>query len=342
MIKKLVGAIAASALLFAMPVPASHADTYTPSTASQDFSTGTAGWSQSSEFTGLCLPALVCPAVVNSWSGGGADGNGYIRTQFGSVASTQAGSSTGVWESPTFEYKGLGGKVPGAVSFDMNMLRNVGALLDLSVLNDTSYSVDLVDQANGTKISVVPSTVAAPNTSWSAIPSASVNPDLIKIGHDYRIRITTTYHAVVTVIAAGEVGYDNVRLTTSAGNGGGGGNNSSITDIKDLRKYVKNYILPATGTVHGKLLSVHLRCPQAAAPRPCQIQLAGLQKGKFSKAATARKIVKLRAGKERTVKVRIKPKYVASYAKAKKVWVKIIVRVGKVRVVVRKTMKIKH
>src|SRR5690349_14671174 len=126
MIKKLVGAIAASALLFAMPVPASHADTYTPNTASQDFSTGTAGWGQSSEFSGLCLPALVCPAVVNSWSGGGADGNGYIRTQFGSVASTQAGSSTGVWESPTFEYKGLGGKVPGAVSFDMNMLRNVG------------------------------------------------------------------------------------------------------------------------------------------------------------------------------------------------------------------------
>ena len=40
--------------------------------------------------------------------------------------------------------------------------------------------------------------------------------------------------------------------------------------------------------------------------------------------------------------MRIKPKYVASYAKAKKVWVKIIVRVGKVRVTVRKTMKIKH
>lgn len=340
--RKYVGALVATAFMFALPVPASHADTYAPNPASQDFSTGTAGWTQSSEFSGLCLPALVCPAVVNSWNGGGADGNGYIRTQFGSVASTLAGSSTGVWDSPAFEYKGLNGAKPGAVSFDMNQLRNVGALLDLSLLNDTSYSVDLIDQSNGTKISVVPNTVAVPNTNWTAIPSASINPDLLRLNHSYRIRITTTYHAVVTVIAAGEVGYDNVRLTTSAGNGGGGNGGTNITDIKDLRKYVKNYILPKSAEVQGRLLVVKLRCPQAASPRPCQIQFQGLQKGKFSKAATARKIVKLKANKERTVKIRIKPKYVSSYAKAKKIWVKVIVRVGKVRVTVRKTMKISN
>ena len=101
-------------------------------------------------------------------------------------------------------------------------------------------------------------------------------------------------------------------------------------------------VLPATASVQGHLLVVHLRCPGAASPKPCQIQFAGLQKGKFSKAATARKIVKLKANKERTVKIRIKPGYVKAYAAAKKIWIKIIVRVGKVRVTVRKRMKITH
>ena len=93
-------------------------------------------------------------------------------------------------------------------------------------------------------------------------------------------------------------------------------------------------------SVEGRFLKVHLRCPPQASPQACQTQLQGLQKGKFSKPATARKIVKMKAGKERTVKLRIKPAYVNSYSKAKKVWVKCIVRVGKVRVSVRKSIKL--
>ena len=340
-LRKLLGALVASALLFAIPVPTAHADTYAPDAVNQDFAGSPGGWSQSSEFSGLCIQTLVCPAVNNSWSGGGADGNGYIRTQFGSVATTLAGSSTGIWVSPSFTYDGLKGKQPGSVTFDMNVLRNVGALLDLSLLNNAQYRVDLVDQTNGNKVSVVPSTLIAPNGSWTAISSASVNPSLLKLGRNYRIQITTTYHSVVTVIAVGEVGYDNVRLTTAAANGTGDGGNGGITNIKHLRKLVKNYILPGSVSVEDRFLKVHLRCPEAAAPRPCQIQIQGLQKGKFSKPATARKIVKIKAGKERTVKIRIKPAYLASYKVAKKVWLKSIVRVGKVRVSVRKPIKVR-
>ena len=339
-LRKLLGAVIASALLFAMPVPAAHADTYAPDPVDQDFAGSQGGWSQSSEFSGLCVQTLVCPAVNNTWSPGGADGNGYLRTQFGSVSTTLAGTSTGIWDSPAFTYNGVKGKVPGSVTFDMNILRNVAALLDMSLLNDTQYRVDLVDQASGVKISVVAPTLIAPNGGWTSIPTASVNPGQVKLGHSYKIRITTTYHAVATVVAIGEVGYDNVRLTTAAASGGGGNGGSGITDIKHLRKLVKHYILPTTMKVQGRFLVAHLRCPQVASPRPCQIQLQGLQKGKFSLPATARKIVKLRAGKERTVKIRIKPAYVASYTKAAKVWVKCIVRVGKVRVTVRKPIKL--
>src|SRR5262245_27859463 len=99
-IRTLLGALVASALLFTMPVPTAHADTYPPQTVGQDFAGSPGGWSQSSEYAGLCIQALVCPAVSNSWSGGGADGNGYVRTQFQSVATTAAGTSTGIWQSP--------------------------------------------------------------------------------------------------------------------------------------------------------------------------------------------------------------------------------------------------
>ncbi len=340
-LRNLLGAVAASALLFAMPVPTAQAETYVSDAVNQDFSGSQGGWAGTAEYSGLCLPSLVCPAVANTYSAGGADGNGYVRTQFVSLAETLAGTSVGRWSSPSFTYDGLKGKTPGSVTFDMNIQGALGALLDLSGFNDANYSVDLVDQANGNRISVVPATLITKDAGWTAIPSASVNPNLVKIGHNYRIQITTTYHAVVTVVAIGEVGYDNVRLTTAATEGGGGNGGSSITNIKHLRKLVKNYILPSSVKVDGRFLLVHVKCPPAAAPKACQMQYQGLQKGKFSKPATARKITKIKAGKERTLKIRIKPAYVQSYSKAKKVWLKTVVRVGTVRVVVRKPIKVK-
>ncbi len=340
-LRKLLGALVASALLFAIPVPAAHADTYAPDAVNQDFSGSQGGWTTSSEFSQVCLQQLLCPGVNNTWVAGGADGNGYISTQFATLVETVPGTATGIWQSPAFTYNGLGGKAPGSVTFDMNMMKNLGALLNLSLLNDAQFSVDLVDLGTGVGVSVVPSTELTQNSGWVAIPSVSVNPNLLKLGHNYKIRISTTYHAAVTAVALGDVGYDNVRLTTAAASGTGSNGGSGITDIKQLRKLVKRYILPSSMQVEGRFLKVHLRCPAVAAPKACQIQLQGLQKGKFSKPATARKIAKIKAGKERTLRIRIKPAYVADYAKAKKVWVKCIVRVGKVRVSVRKPIKLR-
>ena len=339
-LRKLLGAVIASALLFAIPVPAAHADTFAPNPVSQDFSGSQGGWTTSAEFSQFCVQQLLCPAVNNTWVAGGADGNGYISTQFATLVETVPGTATGIWQSPAFTYSGLGGKTPGKVTFDMNMMKNLGALLNLSLLNDAQFSVNLVDQNTGVGVSLVPSTELTQNSGWVAIPSVSVNPNLLTLGHNYKIRIDTTYHAAVTAVALGEVGYDNVRLTTAAADGSGANRGSGITNIKHLRKLVKTYILPKSMTVEDRFLKVHLRCPAVATPRPCQIQLQGLQKGKFSQPATARKIVKLRAAKERTVKIRIKPGYVVSYTKAKKTWVKCIVRVGKVRVSVRKPIKL--
>lgn len=336
-----MAAVAAS-LLSLVPV-AGQADTYVPDVAAQDFAGGPGGWAATSTAEGACIPVLLCPTATNDWAAGGADGNGYIRTQFSTVAATVAGTTAGTWESPAFTYTGAGGQVPAAVTLDLNTRRDLGELLGLSVLNESSFQVDLVDQATGTKIGVVPATPLIASTSWTAIPTVSVNPALLRLGRAYRIQITTTYHAAVTAVVSGEVGYDNVRLTTAAGTPAGpvGPNGGSgITTVKQLRQFTKDYILPGSAKLVRGRLVMKLRCPAVASPKPCQVQLQGLSKGRFSKPATARKIVKINAGKTRLVKIRVKRPYVATYEAARKVWVKSIVRVGKVRVTVRKRVKL--
>ena len=342
--RKLLGAATAFALLSFAPV-AAHADTYTPDAASQDFAGSAAGWTETSASSGTCLPALLCPTVTNDWTGGGADGNGYIRTQFGTTVATLNGTSTGAWDSPAFTYKGNGGNVPATATFDMNMRSDVADLLSTSQLNDSSYRVDLVDVASGAQVSVVPPTLLSANTSWTAIQTASINPALLALGRSYKIRISTSYHSAGAITAAGEIGYDNVRLKTAgtAANGGSGSNGGSgITSISQLRDLTMSTILPGSAKLVGNKLKLKLRCPAVASPKACKIQVQGLAKGKFSKAATARKIVTIKPGKTRTVKIRVKAKYLATYQVAKKVWVKSTVRVGNVRVTVRKRVKLKH
>ncbi len=346
LMKRIVGAAVAAALLFAIPVPA-HADVYLPNQVAQDFAGSTGGWHSTTAFEGPCDVSLLCPTVVNGFAAGGADGNGFLSTRFGSLLTTTAGTSTGVWESPAFVYHGLGGTTPAQVTFDLKMLSDVGALLVASVSNNSSFRVDLVDQGTGNQISVVPPTTLSASTAWTAIPTASVNPSLVQLEHSYTLKISTSYSSGVAVDAQGTVGYDNVRLTTRDQNGNstvvpvvGPNGGSGITTRKELRKLAKTFILPDTAKVVGNKLKMKLRCPAKAAPLPCKIQVTGLSAGKFSKAATARKVASIKANKKKKVKIRIKQQYVASYQSAKKIWVKSTVRVGKIRVTVRKRVKL--
>jgi hypothetical protein len=342
-----------------MPVLA-HADTYTSDTLNRDFAGSAGGWTETTETGGSCASLLMCATVANGWNAGGADGNGYIRTQFSSVLATLTGTSTGIWDSPAFVYNGNAGAVPATATFDMNLRSDVVDLLGASI-NSSSFRVDLVDTVTTNQISVVPSTVLSPNTSWTAIPSASVNPALLTLGSSYKLRISTTFHSTVAVQATGEVGFDNVRLVTTAvpagpvpgppgppgtpatnDDNGGANHGSGITTRRQLRNLTKTYILPATAKLKGNKLRMKLRCPAIASPKPCKIQAQGLSKGKLSKPATGRKIVTIKPGKSKVVLIRVKPKYLAAYLVAKKIWVKTTVRVGSIRVTVRKRVKLKH
>jgi predicted DNA-binding antitoxin AbrB/MazE fold protein len=67
-----------------------------------------------------------------------------------------------------------------------------------------------------------------------------------------------------------------------------------------------------------------------------------LAKGKKSKPATGKKKVTIKAGKKKKVKIKVKPRFLAKYQKAKKVFVKAKVQVGTVKATVTKKMKLIH
>jgi hypothetical protein len=343
--KQLLGATTALALLLVAPV-AAQADSSPTGSDSQDFAHSQGGWTQSTATEGACVPSLVCPTVTNDFvaaGGAGGAGDGYIRTQFATLTTTMAGAATGVWESPAFVYRGHDGAVPGTALVDLSIKPALGALPGLSLQNASTYKVDLVDQDTGLAVSARPTTTLTSDTGWTALPSAEVNPALLALGHSYKIRIATTLQETLGANGTGEVGYDNVRLTTSPRTlaAGPAVAASGITQINQLRKLVKTEILPKSTKLVGNKLKVKLVCPAIAAPRACKITLQGLAAGKFSKPATARKFVTLKAGNSRTVLIRVKPKYVATYTAAKKIFVKTTVRVGQVRVTVRKSIKLR-
>lgn len=333
---KFMGIFLIAVLGVAMPVPA-QADSYAPNASSRNFSGGPNGWTASTSYDGLCVPSLLCPAVTNTWSSRGADRNGYIRTRFRSVAETLLGTSVGVWQSPAFRYKGNKGRTPATVTFDMNMRTNLAALLGVDLANDASYRVDLVAAPRGRRlINVIPTRRLRDTTTWTAIRSTSVNPKLLTIGRAYRIRITTTYRSGATVVAIGDVGYDNVRLTTAGRSGGG------TTTIKGLREITKTFILPGSAKLVRNHVKLLVRCPGIAALKMCRIKVHGLVAGELSRQATSEARVKLSPGTRRFVKFRVRPESLSRYRRADKVWIKSIVQVGQQGVIVRKLIKLRR
>jgi hypothetical protein len=345
----------------ALAVPAAaHADAGS-STEHAQFTSDAEGWTPSATYTGLCLPQVLCPTLTATYaaSGGvGGDADGYLSTTFSSLLSTVAGTTTGGWLSPAFTYTGVGGQQPTSVTLDLARKVDLSGLLGLDVLNDSHYQVDLVDTATGGAVTVVPSTPLTGSAGWAAIPPAQVSPDRLTIGDSYQVRITTTYHSVATVVAAGEVGYDDLRLTASRVE-----NSDTHTDTttivylpaptptpapadtmstRILRQYVKKQGLPATAKLVGNHVKLTVSCLAAAAPRSCKYAVQGLARGKGSPASTGRKVLSVQAGAHRTISLKVRPAYLAKYKKAKQISVRAKVRVGVYKVTVVKKVRLKH
>lgn len=338
-----LAAVACTAVAAWAPAVA-NADSYAPGTDNQNFAASQGAWTQSSQFAGVCVGLVTCPVVSNTFKatgGTGGAGDGYIDTAFTSILAVGAGTSTGIWESPAFTYNGNGGVTPASASVDLSIQPTIFNLLGVS--NSSSYRVDLVDQANSGVIQAAGPTALVNNAAWASIPTANVNPSLLTLGHSYKIRVSTAYQSVAAVLANGDVGYDNVRLTTAGtGGGGGGGESTTITNSDQLTQLILTQGLPSSATLTGNKLKLKVKCPKQAAPDPCKYVLQGLSKGKKSKPATKKKKTSIKAGKKKIVVIKVKPKFLAKYQKAKKVNVKAHVSVGSISASMVKKMKLIH
>ena len=338
---------------FASPVTAASGSTEYPGSAARTFSGGAAGWSSSSSFDGTCVPPLVCPSVANAYvASGDAQGNGYITSAYFGVVGVGGvgGTTTSVWESPTFTYSGNSGGSPGSLSVALSRRSDVGQLLAVAG-NSATYAVQLVDVSEGNDvIGVIAPTTLAGADDWTAV-GASVKPGRLNVGDSYRIRIVTSYSTGTSVLVTGSADYDNVVLRASAsgdGNGTGDGKGSKGKDGSDGgdgRNSLRSSELlslfgsgqPGAATLKGKRLLVRVKCPKAIGAS-CRVRVQGLiRKGK---PATATSRVKVGKGKTRLVALKVKPRLRGKVAKRKKLLVRQTVRAGGTTATVFKTRKL--
>lgn len=335
-----IAACLATALL-AIPAAAGAAGSKYPSAnAARGFDGGAAGWDSSSSTEGACLPPLLCASVENSFqASGGADGGGYIRSAYTGVVGATAvgGTTTAVWQSPPFTYSGAGGDEPGSLGLTLDRRANVDQLLGVAG-NSAEYSVRLVDlSAGGEGLTLIAPSPLAGARSWTSASSGPINPDSLTIGDEYRIQISSRYTSGTSVLVNGNADYDNVALSAGAGNGGGskgsgnggndggGGNGSGAFSSQRLEELLRQST-PGTATLDGKRLLVRVRCPRKVGHQ-CRTTVQGLlRKGR---PATAKRSVRLRAGKSRLVALQVKPKARERVAKRKRLLVRQKVRAGK-------------
>lgn len=317
---------------------------YPPAAAARGFDGGLAGWTASSSSESVCLAPLLCASVENSFQGsGGADGGGYIRSAYTGVIGVMAvgGTTTAVWQSPSFTYSGADGASPASVSLVLDRRASVDQLL-AAAGNSAEYSVQLVDlSAGGEVLPLIGPTTLAGARSWSNVRRDSVDPDTLAIGDEYRIQITSRYTSGTSVLVTGSADYDNVVLaaTTGGGNGQGGkdraGGGGALS--ADRLQALLRQATPGTAILNGKRLFVRVKCPRRAG-RPCRTTAQGLlRKGR---PATSRRTVRLRSGKGRLIALRVKPKARKRLATRKRLLVRQRVRAGKVATTLYKSRRL--
>lgn len=343
--------IATACLTLFLALPSLAAATkYPPDPDARGFGGGVAGWQSSSSFDGVCLAPLLCPTATNAHQpSGGADGGGYIESDYLGVAGVTAvgGTTTAIWESPAFAYEGAAGDAAGSVAFTMDRRADVDQLLGVAG-NSATYAVRLIDlSAGGEAVTLIPPTTLAGAESWTDVPRVAVDPGRLANGHDYRLRIATTYTTGTSVMVTGSSDYDNVVLEALDGGPGGkdgkgrakgrGGSDDATQRLVELVRQTSPGTAILAGKGKGSRLLVRVRCPRKAG-RTCRITTQGLLKKR--KPATKKRTVKVRRGKAKLVVLKVKPKARGKVTKRKRLLVRQKVRAGKVTATVVKSRKL--
>jgi hypothetical protein len=294
------------------------------------------------------MPPLLCASAENSYQGtGGADGGGFIRSAYTGVvgAMAAAGTTTAVWQSPPFVYRGLDGSQPASVSFALDRRASVDQLL-APAGNSAEYSVQLVDpSAAGEAVTLVEPTTLAGARTWTNVRSGPIDPEALTIGDEYRLQISSRYTSGTSVVATGSADYDNVVLNATdgtsngkggKGNGGGAGAGGGVLNEQRLEALLRG-ASSGTATLRGKRLFVRLSCPRKVG-HACRTTAQGLLRKR--RPATSKRTVRLRSGKSRLIALAVKPRARAKLAKRRRLLVWQKVRAGKVTATVFKSRKL--
>ena len=326
----------ASCLLAPLAVASAATSSYPPESAARGFSGGLAGWTSSTSSEGTCLAPVLCASVENSYqASGGADGGGFIRSAYTGVvgATTVAGTTTAIWQSPTFTFNGIGGDEAAAVSFAFDRRASVDQLLAVAG-NSADYSVRLVDLSEGGEALtlIAPTTLGGANT-WTSVTSGPIDSESLTPGDEYRLQITSRYTTGTSSLVSGNADYDNVALSASdskarKGKGRGKGHGGGALSEQRLEGLLRQ-ATPGTALLSGsgKRLFVRVKCPHKAG-HACQTTAQGFLRR--HRPATTERTVHLSRGKSRLIALRVKPKARKQVAKRKRLLVRQKVRAGKV------------
>lgn len=343
--------VAAIAALMALPATAGAAASSYPSPAARGFNGGAAGWTSSTSAQGACLPPVLCASVENSFqSSGGADGGGFIRSAYTGVVGVTAvgGTTSGVWESPVFTYKGVGGEAASSVRFSLDRRSSVDQLLAVTG-NSAEYTVRLVDlSAGGAATTLIAPTTLAGANSWTEVTRGSIEPQALSLGDSYRIQITSSYTTGTAVLATGNADYDNVELSAASGSNGGkgagggngkgkGGNSGALSEQRLLELLRQGTPGSAVVSNGGKRLLVRVSCPRKVG-HTCRTTAQGLLNR--HRPATLKRTVRLRPGRGKLVALRIKPAARKRVTARKRLLVRQRVHAGKAVATVYKSRKL--
>lgn len=349
--------IAAAAALIAAPSGASAASTvYAPEQGARTFANGPAGWTGETASEGTCVELVLCPQVTNSHEpSDGADENGFLRTEIGSLTGV-GGTSTGTWASPTFVYEGNGGVRPDSLDLSLARRADVNDLLRVDN-NTAAFTVKLVSISSpADTVTIIDERSLEGANDWSRIRDIAIDPAQLKIGDEYRLEIATTYRTGLTVVPGGSADYDDVVLRAKgiadgadgsngangqnggngggngAGGAGGGGAAAALAGSGVVGK-------AATLTKEGKL-QVKVRCARKAGGN-CKMKVAGQLKKRGAKVGKATK-AKVRSGKRKVVTLKVKPALRAKVANRKRIFVRQVVKANgeKAKKVVK--LKLRH
>lgn len=318
----LVAVAALATALFAFPA-AGAADTY-PGGGGQ-FNGGAEGW-QVTEAS--CNVPILCTASGGYDGGDGRPAGSLAAETTIALNLVTLFQSTVTLQSPDFQV-GEG----GSATLHLDRRFAPGSLIDLAPQLD--YTARLVDRTSGKTSTSIAETLSA-DTGWGGEEGAAT----VIAGHTYAIVVTarTSSSILGTGLLAGTTAarFDNAALTVGsegaggAGGGKAGGSGGAGAGGRDGISAARlAAIAPATlagsAQMKGRRLFVKARCPKKIG-RSCRIAVRGLLSKR--KPATARRRVKVAAGKTKRLVLRVKPRAKGKLTHRNRLLFKIRLRAG--------------